>query len=33
MQEQAAALDEALQAYRGAHAQRDDVTVLSFRFE
>lgn len=33
MREQAAALDQALHAYRGAHAQRDDVTVLSFRFE
>lgn len=29
--EQAAALDRALDDYRGAHEQRDDVTVLAFR--
>lgn len=33
MSEQAKALDRALREYRGSHAQRDDVTVLSFRFE
>lgn len=33
MGEQAAALDRALDAYRGALPQRDDVTILSFRFE
>ncbi len=31
MQEQAGALDRALEAYRGSHLQRDDITVLSFR--
>lgn len=31
MQEQAGALDGALEAYRGSHSQRDDITVLSFR--
>ncbi len=33
MQEQAAALDRELDAYRGAHPQRDDVTILSFRID
>lgn len=33
MREQAAALDRALLEWRGAYAQRDDVTVLSFRFD
>lgn len=33
MAEQAEALDRALQAYRGPHAQRDDVTVLAFRID
>lgn len=33
MAEQAAALDRALDAYRGNHAQRDDVTILSFRID
>ena len=33
MAEQAAALDRALDAYRGGHAQRDDVTILSFRID
>lgn len=32
MAEQAAALGHALDAYRGDHAQRDDITILSFRF-
>ncbi|THF65535.1 HAMP domain-containing protein [Pseudothauera nasutitermitis] len=31
MDEQAAALDDALERYRGAHPQRDDITILSFR--
>ncbi len=31
MQEQASALDRALEAYRGSQSQRDDITVLSFR--
>ncbi|MEO5342256.1 MAG: biofilm regulation protein phosphatase SiaA [Gammaproteobacteria bacterium SHHR-1] len=31
MQEQAAALNQALEAYRGDHQQRDDITLLSFR--
>src|SRR5690606_33235881 len=30
MHEQADALDRALEAYRGSHSQRDDITVLSF---
>lgn len=33
MAEQAAALDRALEAYRGDYPQRDDITILSFRFE
>lgn len=33
MAEQARALDEALEAYRGELPQRDDVTLLSFRFQ
>lgn len=33
MAEQAGALDQALEAYRGNHPQRDDITILSFRFE
>ncbi|HRP98532.1 MAG TPA: biofilm regulation protein phosphatase SiaA [Rhodocyclaceae bacterium] len=33
MAEQAAALDRALDAYRGSHSQRDDVTILSFCFD
>lgn len=33
MAEQAKALDEALDAYRGDLPQRDDVTLLSFRFD
>jgi serine phosphatase RsbU (regulator of sigma subunit) len=32
MAEQAAALDRALDAYRGEYQQRDDITILSFRF-
>ncbi|MBF0255952.1 MAG: SpoIIE family protein phosphatase, partial [Gammaproteobacteria bacterium] len=31
MQEQAEALNQALQAYRGHHQQRDDITLLAFR--
>jgi Serine phosphatase RsbU, regulator of sigma subunit len=31
MHDQAGALDRALEAYRGSHLQRDDITVLSFR--
>jgi serine phosphatase RsbU (regulator of sigma subunit) len=30
--EQAAALDQALEAYQGDYPQRDDITILSFRF-
>lgn len=33
MEQQASALDQALEAYRGDYAQRDDITILSFRFE
>lgn len=33
MEQQASALDEALEAYRGDYPQRDDITILSFRFE
>jgi len=33
MAEQASALDQALEAYRGDYPQRDDITILSFRFE
>ncbi len=33
MAEQASALDKALEAYRGECPQRDDITVLSFRFD
>ena len=33
MADQAAAFDEALRYYQGAHRQRDDITILSFRFE
>ncbi|WP_319240008.1 biofilm regulation protein phosphatase SiaA [uncultured Propionivibrio sp.] len=33
MAEQASALDEALTRYRGGLPQRDDVTILSFRFD
>ncbi|MCG5511689.1 biofilm regulation protein phosphatase SiaA [Ectothiorhodospira shaposhnikovii] len=33
MAEQAAALDQALDDYRGKHDQRDDVTVLAFRVD
>lgn len=33
MAAQAAALDQALEAYRGDYPQRDDITILSFRFE
>lgn len=33
MTEQAAALDEALNHYRGELPQRDDITILSFRFD
>lgn len=33
MAEQAEALDRALDAYRGSYPQRDDITILSFRFD
>ena len=33
MAEQAGALDDALTRYRGGLPQRDDVTILSFRFD
>lgn len=33
MAEQAQALDQALAAYQGTYPQRDDITILSFRFE
>ena len=33
MAEQARALDEELERYRGSLPQRDDITVLSFRFD
>lgn len=33
MHEQSTALDHALESYRGTHAQRDDITVLSFRID
>ena len=33
MHEQAMALEAALESYRGAYPQRDDITVLSFRFD
>ncbi len=33
MAEQADALDQALESYRGEYPQRDDITILSFRFE
>ena len=33
MAEQALAYDQALLSYRGNHPQRDDVTILSFRFD
>lgn len=33
MEQQASALDQALEAYRGDYAQRDDITILSFRFD
>lgn len=33
MAEQASALDQALETYRGDYPQRDDITILSFRFE
>lgn len=33
MAEQAEALDRALDAYKGNYPQRDDITILSFRFE
>lgn len=33
MAEQAAALDGALEAYRGEFPQRDDITILSFRLD
>ncbi|MDX5363843.1 MAG: biofilm regulation protein phosphatase SiaA [Pseudazoarcus pumilus] len=33
MAEQAAALDRALESYRGEFAQRDDITILSFRLD
>lgn len=33
MAEQASALDRALRAYQGDYAQRDDITILSFRFD
>ena len=31
--EQANAFDEALKAYQGNYPQRDDITLLSFRFD
>ncbi|MBK1672415.1 histidine kinase [Ectothiorhodospira shaposhnikovii] len=33
MPEQAAALDQALDDYRGEHDQRDDITILAFRVD
>ncbi|EGJ11482.1 MULTISPECIES: biofilm regulation protein phosphatase SiaA [Rubrivivax] len=33
LREQAEALEQALAAYQGPHAQRDDITLLSFRFD
>ncbi|MGB4467434.1 MAG: biofilm regulation protein phosphatase SiaA [Azovibrio sp.] len=33
MAQQASALDQALAAYQGEYPQRDDITVLSFRFD
>ena len=33
MAEQASALNQALQDYQGGYAQRDDITILSFRFD
>ena len=33
MAEQANAFDEALKAYQGNYPQRDDITLLSFRFD
>ena len=33
MAEQATALDLALRNYQGDYAQRDDITLLSFRFD
>lgn len=33
MTEQAGALERALEDYRGDHPQRDDITILSFRFD
>ncbi|AWB32698.1 biofilm regulation protein phosphatase SiaA [Orrella marina] len=33
MEQQASKLDQALEAYRGNYPQRDDITILSFRFE
>lgn len=33
MEQQASALDQALEAYKGDYPQRDDITILSFRFD
>ena len=33
MEEQAGALNQALEDFRGAYPQRDDITILSFRFD
>ncbi len=33
LQDQAAAVEQALVNYRGDLPQRDDITILSFRFE
>ena len=33
MDQQASALDLVLEGYRGSYAQRDDITLLSFRFD
>ena len=33
MSEQVSAFDQALKAYQGNFPQRDDITLLSFRFE
>ncbi|MBK1711476.1 biofilm regulation protein phosphatase SiaA [Rubrivivax gelatinosus] len=33
LREQAEALDQALRAYQGERSQRDDITILSFRFD
>lgn len=33
MEQQASALDQALAAYQGEYPQRDDITILSFRFD